>query len=160
MNLRIIYNINKMKVYMIYIMIYFIYVIIGYNSLNRYKQNKPLDLVCFNKSSFTFIGRRMCMLSLISHLFSAYFFYLPNINTFINAFLINMVSIIGYYCKWRIDEALTFYSHIFWVLPVILYAIYLKLDYSVINNGWIYLLIFLYGYSFIQKYVYLKRDIP
>ena len=106
----------------LYITFYFFYIIFGYNSIYRYINNKPLDIVSFNYRSCAFIGKRVSMLSLIALLYSVYFFNNPNINSYINSILIHTVAICGYYIKWKIAEPITFYMHIFWIYPVISYT--------------------------------------
>tara|TARA_B110001450_G_scaffold191587_3_gene179775 strand:+ start:1043 stop:1387 length:345 start_codon:yes stop_codon:yes gene_type:complete len=106
------------------------------------------------------------MLSLIALLRSAYFFHNPNIKALTSTLLINTVVVIGYYIKWKIDEPITFYMHVFWIFPVIKYAEsveiitinnYNTIDIKYLLDNNIYTLSFLCSYYFIQDYVYTKR---
>ena len=141
----------------IYIFFYFFYTIFGYNSLHRYINNIPIEFVTFVPSSRAFICKRMCMLSLLTLLQSAYFLNNQNINTFLNTMLMHNVVLTGYYLKWRIDENATFYMHVFWSYPVFIYTDYNKIiitefyDNVYIN---IITLSFLISYYFIQGYIY------
>jgi len=102
------------------------------------------------------------MLSLLALLYSAYFINNPNINLFMNTLLIHIVVIIGYYIKWKIDEPSTFYMHVFWIIPITIYAETTGtglLQIYTFTLTWenIYMFIFLCNYSFIQGYIYTKR---
>ena len=146
-----------------YIGLYFFYGFFGYNCVHRYINNKPLDLVNFNPLSYAFIYKRTCMLSLLSLLYSAYFLNNPSINTLFNTILINMVVVVGYYTKWKIDEPTTFYMHLFWCFPAIIYTDYNKIIYNelnnfnIINTNNISFMVFLCSYYWIQEYIYTKR---
>ena len=141
-----------------YIGFYFFYGIFGYNCVHKYINNKPIDIISFNPLSYSFICKRMCMLSLLVLLYSAYFINNPSINTLINIILINLVVNVGYYIKWKIDEPTTFYMHIFWGFPAIIYTDYSKIKYIDFSyNNIIYILLFLSYYGYIHKYIYTKR---
>lgn len=146
-----------------YVTFYFIYAIFGYNCAHKYTRNKSIDMANLIPKSQSFIGKRICMLSLIALLYSAYFLNNPSINTFLNLLLIHSVVIIGYYVKWKIDEPITFYMHVFWIFPVTIYTDYSKITYgreiyynlNLSDNG--YMIMFLCYYYLIQGYIYTKR---
>ena len=137
-----------------YIGAYFFYVIFGYNCIHKYINNQPIDIVCFKPMSYSFFGKRMCMLSLIALLYSAYFLYNPTINYLLNTIFINTVVVTGYFIKWKLDEPTTFAMHVFWTIPVIVYADYDTINvynwYENLNITNYNMLLFLCQYYFIQ----------
>jgi len=106
----------------IYIYFYYHYSYYGYNCLYRYLNNKPIDRAILNYHGYSFIGKRLCMLSHLVLIYSAYFLENPNINTYANIILLHNVVNIGYFVIWGIDELSTFLFHIFWAFPVTLYG--------------------------------------
>ena len=132
------------------------------NCIHNYINNKPLDIVSFTPKSYAFWGKRMCILSLLALLYSAYFLHYPTISNLINIYLIHSIVISAYYIKWKIDEPTTFYMHVFWALPVINSREAIKLNkpnilyYSFDNNN-LTMLYFLCNYYLIQNYIYTKR---
>ena len=62
----------------IYIYFYYHYSYYGYNCLNRYLNNKPIDRAILNYHGYSFIGKRLCMLSHLVLIYSAYFLENPN----------------------------------------------------------------------------------
>ena len=145
-----------------YIILYFFYAIFGYNCVHRYINNKQIDIVSFNPKSYAFICKRICMLSLITLLYSAYFLQYPSVYVLTNSILMHTVVITGYYIKWKVDEPSTFYMHIFWIFPVInskesieIITANNNIEYSFNNN--IYMISFLFSYYFVKDYIYTKR---
>jgi hypothetical protein len=146
----------------IYVGLYIFYGIFGYNCVHRYIHNYPIDIVSFNPISYRFICKRTCMLSLISLLHSSYFLNNTSIVTLFDTILINSVVVIGYYTKWKIDEPVTFYMHVFWCFPAIMCADYSKITYKELQNYTIiydnmYMIYFLCCYYYIQEYIYTKK---
>lgn len=145
----------------IYIYFYYHYSYYGYNCVNRYLNEKKIDRAIFNYKGYSFIGKRLLMLSHLVLLYSAYFLENPNINRYYNVILLHFIVNIGYYINWGIDEVSTILFHIFWTFPVTIYGYKLiefedfytfRIDYE--NLFIIFGLIF---YINIYKYIYTPR---
>ena len=80
----------------IYLFLYISYVILGPHYITRLLKNDKLEIV---KSPEDLISR-IFFLSYIADLFNAYFFYNPNILSWILALIINLSALLGYIIKW------------------------------------------------------------
>ena len=143
----------------LYIFLYFFYTYYGYNCLHRIVENKKVDYALLNYRAYAFIGKRVCMLSHIAFLYSAYFLENPNINRYLNVLFLHNVVNIGYFIKWGYSEFTTFILHIYWALPVSICGYFLVDDFYnfEFNNDNIYLISFLFFYLFIFDFIYTSR---
>lgn len=145
----------------IYIFLYFFYSYFGYNCLYRLIENKNIDYALLDYRSYAYIGKRLCMLSHIAFLYSAYFLENPSVNRYINVLLLHNVVNIGYYVKWGSSELTTFIFHIIWAIPVSYYGFdlfyYNGLYYCKLNYENYFMIIFLLYYSQIFNYIYTPR---
>ncbi len=143
----------------IYIFLYFFYSYFGYNCLNRLIENKKIDYALLDYRAYAFVGKRICMLSHIAFLYSAYFLENPSFNTYINIIFLHSIVNIGYFLKWGVSEITTFILHIYWALPVSFYGYFLVDDFYFykINIENFYLINFLFFYLFIFDYIYTPR---
>ena len=141
-----------------YIFLYFFYSYFGYNFVNRILINKRIDYALIHHRGYAFIGKRICMLSHIAFLYSAYFLENPNFNNYINLIFLHSVVNIGYYLKWGTNEITTFLFHIIWAMPVSIYGFILIKNYNFdyyYNN--IFMLNFLIFYLSIFNKIYTQR---
>ena len=139
---------------------YFFYSYFGYNSMHRISSNKAIDYAILNPVAFSFIGKRLTMLSHLTLLYSAFFIEYSNINRYLNVVFLHFIVNCGYYIKWGIDEYSTFYLHIFWAVPVFIYGLsnFTYQDfYTPLNDENFYLLYSLLFYCSIHKKIYTSR---
>lgn len=116
----------------LYLFIYLIYAIFGYDILTRIINDKPKKIINLNPNHKCFCCRRLLQLSLITILVSALTLNYNsnlNINLYSIALLLNLVVIIFYLIKWYpFDDNLTFYSHVLWALPIFLLPFFCKFN--------------------------------
>jgi len=152
------YNISKL-----YVFLYFFYSYFGYNILYRITIKKRIDYALLNNKSYAFIGKRLCMLSHVVFLYSAFYIEYPNNDRYINTLFLHFIVNSGYFITWRLNEKTTFFMHVFWSFPVILhkniYYINIHFDYNDYkfnyeNIGFLFFLLF---YLQIYKYIYTPR---
>lgn len=145
----------------IYIFFYFYYSYFGYNCINRYLNGKKIDRAILISCGNSFIGKRLCMLSHLVLLYSAYFLENPNINTYGNVILLHSVVNIGYYINWGLNELSTLLFHIFWAFPVTIYGsqlLYLEDFYKYkFNYENLFIICGLLFYVNIYNYIYTPR---
>ena len=121
----------------IYIFIYVTYILFGPHYIMKIANKDNINL----PNNIQELGRRMLFLSYISYLYNAYYFYNPNIETFLNAVVINLFAIIAYILKWyneRIRDPYYYTGiamHIIVLLPVLGSLFFYKL--SKPTKGWI-----------------------
>ena len=87
----------------LYLLVYLIYTIFGYDILTRLINNKPIKIINLDPNHKCFLFRRLLQLSLITILVSAItynFISNLNINLYSIALLLNLVVIIFYFIKW------------------------------------------------------------
>lgn len=141
----------------IYLFLYFSYVILGPHYINRFFRGDQLKIA----SNLIQIFRRMLFLSYIALLYSAYYFYNPNIETFINTLIINLISLIAFIIKWynTKNQHKYYYSgiwmHFSLIFPLLLslFFIQIKFNYK-FGNLSLFTLVFLIIYLFIEKNIY------
>lgn len=146
----------KILVY-IYIILYFLYIILGPHFIRRLLKNDQL-LISDDLSS---LYKRCIYLSYITLLYNAYYFYNPSLESFYNALLINTVSIIGYIIKWNYLKYLDPYyfsgiiSHVLFFIPILLSPFYLNIS-NTFNIGIQsqFTIILLLFYGFIINIIY------
>ena len=147
----------------IYILLYIFYCIFGYNFLYRISEKKNIDICKFKIKSYAFIGKRIVMLSHLDFLYAYYFFLKPTIQKYYNIILLQLVINIGYFIIWKFNEISTLLMHIFWGFFIIIHtSFYIKLqDFYIMqfNNQNYLLIIFLFFYLQIYKFIYTKRHI-
>ncbi len=145
----------------IYIYFYYHYSFCGYNCVNRYLNGKKIDYAILNYRGYSFIGKRLSMLSHLVLLYSAYFLENPNINRYYNVILLHFIVNIGYYINWGIDEVSTILFHIFWAFPVTIYGyklVEINNLYNIeIDNENLFIIFGLLFYANIYKYIYTPR---
>lgn len=106
----------------LYLIIYISYVILGPHFIARFIKQDKINVA----TNLQEIIRRMFFLSYLAYLYNAYYFYNPNIETFINALVINFLALIAFIIKWyklRNDDPYYYTGiimHIIVILPVIL----------------------------------------
>jgi len=143
-----------------YIFLYFFYSYFGYNVINRIINNKKIDYALLDKRATAFIGKRLCMLSHLFFLYSAYYLENPNNKRYLNIIILHIIVNSGYYINWGLNEISTSLMHMFWGLPVIFYNIEnIKIDYANynFNNENISFYAFLLIYSQFFSYIYTPR---
>lgn len=143
----------------IYIYFYYHYCYYGYNCVYRYLNGKKIDRAILDYRGYSFLGKRICMLSHLVLLYSAYFLENPNINRYVNVILLHSFVNIGYYINWGIYELSTFLFHIFWACPVIIYGsqiLYID-DYYKFNYENSFIIFGLLSYINIYHYIYTPR---
>lgn len=145
----------------IYIFMYFFYSYFGYNHIYRLNSNKQVDCACLNPAAYSFIGKRLLMLSHLTFLYSAFYLEYSNINRYLNVLFLNLIVNSGYYIKWGISEYSTFYMHIFWGMPVFIQGLliheYQEYNMIMLNNENYFLVYSLLIYCSIHKKIYTKR---
>lgn len=111
------------KLVYFYIILYVAYLIFGPHFITRFLRGKDLRIV----KNFDQFIKRVLFLSYISLLYNAYYFYNPNIETFINALIVNFISLLGFSIKWNerkrdlnSDYYPGIFMHVLVVIPVIL----------------------------------------
>lgn len=116
----------------LYLFIYLIYAIFGYDIITRIINNKPTKIINFKVNHKCFCCRRLLQLSLITILVSAItlnYYSNLDINIYLIALLLNLVVIIFYLIKWYpFEDNLTFYSHVFWAIPIFLLPFFCKFN--------------------------------
>lgn len=146
-----------------YIFIYVFYSYFGYNCVYRLNSNKSIDYALLNKNAYAFIGRRLCMLSHLTFLYSAYFLEYPSNDKYINTLGLHIIVNCGYYKLWGLKEMSTFIMHLLWSFPVIIYKnlYYDNIQINIYNYNYtnenLLLIIFLLIYSQNLKYIYIPR---
>ena len=91
----------------LFVILYVLYLILGPHWESRLLQGKPLNLF----ESYEQIKQRSMFISYITLLYTAWFFFRPSYATFINAFILSLISTISYNMKWGTEDF--FPSHIF-----------------------------------------------
>ena len=146
----------------IYLFLYISYVILGPHYITRLLKNDKLEIV---KSPEDLISR-IFFLSYIADLFNAYFFYNPNILSWILALIINLSALLGYIIKWYpIRNTDPYYytgvfAHILIILPVVGGYFYYnllkdKINLKKLTQPIILTSLFLIIYFFIQNNIYI-----
>ena len=141
----------------VYLFLYVSYVILGPHYINRFFRGDKLKIA----SNFNQIFRRMLFLSYIAFLYSAYYFYKPNLETFINTLIINLIASIAFIIKWyRARKQHPYYysgivMHLLLIIPLFisLFFIKIRLIYK-FGNLSLFTIIFLIIYVFIEKDIY------
>ena len=142
----------------IFIFLYIFYCFFGYNFLNRLIEKKKIDYWKFNPKAYSFIGKRLVMLSHLDFLYAAYFFYYPNNERYLNLVILQIVINSGYYIIWGISEWSTFLMHLFWGLVIVFYGInYIDNFYISLKFENYTLIILLLPYYYFTDYIYTKR---
>jgi hypothetical protein len=137
---------------------YFFYCYNGYNSVHRILQNKPIDYAILNYRGYSFIGKRLFMLSHLVFLYNAYFIEYPDQNTYFNVIILQITVNGGYYIKWGTQELSTFLLHVYHGILIIVQG-----SHRVIFNNFnlnyenYYVFMFLLFYSRIYHYIYTPR---
>lgn len=119
----------------IYLFFYVTYVILGPHYITRLLFNDDLLIVKTIPELFA----RMIYISYIADLFNAYFFYNPNIRTWISAIIINILGLIGYaiYFYYKRNYYRYYYTgiiaHLLLITPIIIGYFYYNLNISKIS---------------------------
>tara|TARA_Y100000591_G_scaffold323610_1_gene341689 strand:+ start:61 stop:537 length:477 start_codon:yes stop_codon:yes gene_type:complete len=119
----------------IYLFFYVTYVILGPHYITRLLFNDDLLIVKTIPELFA----RMIYISYIADLFNAYFFYNPNIRTWISAIIINILGLIGYaiYFYYKRNYYIYYYTgiiaHLLLIFPIIFGYFYYNLNISKIS---------------------------
>lgn len=142
----------------IFIFLYIFYCFFGYNFLNRLIKKKKIDYCKLNSQAYSFIGKRLIMLSNLDFLYASFFFYYPNIERYLNLIILQLVINIGYFMIWGLSEWSTFLMHIFWGSIIIFSGINYINEFYILFNFENYILIFfLLIYYLFKNYIYTKR---
>ena len=142
----------------IHIFLYFFYSYNGYNSINRMLQNKPIDYAILNYRGYSFIGKRLFMLSHLVFLYNAYFIEYSDQNTYFNVIILQIVVNGGYYIKWRTQELSTLLLHLYYSILIIIEGSYRVTFYNFyLNYENYYIFTFLLFYSKIYHHIYTPR---
>ena len=143
------YNLCK-----IYIIIYVIYIIFGYEFITKLLNNKQPINGLLNRN---ILIKRFLQLSLITLLINALFFNNGfDITLFVIALLLNIIVCVGYYIKfYPISDPITWLFHILWALPIVFAPFFCKLTGNLNGEILIIVLSLLILYKFIlEEYVY------
>ena len=140
------------------IFLYFSYCYYGYNSVHRFLQNKPIDYAILNYRGYSFIGKRLFMLSHLVFLYNGYFIEYLDQNTYFNVIILQIVVNGGYYIKWGTQELSTFLLHIYYGILIIIQGSY-KVTFNNFNFNYenYYIFMFLLFYSRIYHHIYTPR---
>ena len=141
----------------IYIILYITYIIFGPHYIMRIVKKDNINL----PNNIQELGKRMLFLSYLSYLYNAYYFYNPNIETFLNAVVVNLLAIAAYILKWyslrKTDPY--YYSgivmHIIVLMPVLISLFFYKLLKP--TNDWILsksTLLLIIIYAIIENKIY------
>ena len=142
----------------IFIFLYLFYSFFGYNFCYRLITNKKIDYIKFNPKSYSFIGKRLIMLSHLDFIYASYFFYYPNIHRYLNLIFLQFVINCGYFKIWGVSEWSTFLMHVFWGIVIIFYGKnYINAFYISLNYENYVLVFFLLPYYSFKDYIYTKR---
>ena len=140
-----------------YISIYFGYVIFGPHFISRFFKNDKLDI----SNNITDLIKRMFFLSYIALLYNAYYFYNPSLESFYNAIIINIISILGFVIKWYHlrDKDPYYYSgilmHILVIVPLLISIFYINLSHNPkFNIQSKFTILFLLSYGLIFNKIY------
>ena len=115
---------------LVYIILYFLYIILGPHFESRLINNDKLKIT----RNADDLRRRSMFLSYITLLYNAYYFYNPSLESFYNALIINVVSIVGFIIKWdHLKYSDPYYfsgiiTHILFFIPILLSPFYLNLS--------------------------------
>ena len=115
---------------LIYIILYFLYTILGPHFIRRLINNDKLLIT----NNFSKLYKRLFYFSYITLLYNAYYFYNPSLESFYNALVMNSISILGYIITWNNLKYLDPYyfsgiiSHILFFIPILLSPFYLNLS--------------------------------
>lgn len=90
-----------------FVLLYVLYLVLGPHWESRILQGKPLKIF----ETCEQIKQRSMFISYITLLYTAWFFFRPSYVTFINAFILSLISTISYNMRWGAEEF--FPSHIF-----------------------------------------------
>jgi hypothetical protein len=140
----------------IYVIIFFVYIILGYNFIAQLMDNKKIDFVNLNPNSHAFLLRRLIKLSFIAIILSILFFMNPTLSNYISVSIVNVSIIVCFYLKWGIKEPVNYFLHILTTLPVLFYPCFANLIIKPINCSPFITVTFLIFYSFIQDLIYKK----
>ena len=112
-----------------YLIIYTIYIILGYNFLTRIYKNKQIDFINNLPNSYSYFIKRFLQLSLITLLIYSICFYTKDINWYCISLLLSFVVIIFYYILFNpITDWLTYIFHIIWALPIFFLPFFCKFN--------------------------------
>ena len=143
----------------IYIYLYLIYTLCGYNVLTKLRIRKIPDYINFDVKSSAFVLRRLCKLSNNSLLLSAYFVELPTISLYISATLVHIVIFISYLVKWGYkDDPLCYISHVVSGVPIIIYPCFYPLINLPPDNTPLITISILCLYYFLQDLIYINKN--
>ncbi len=105
-----------------YLFLYIFYSYVGYNFIYRLTTNKKIDFAIIDYRGYSFIGKRLLMLSHLTFLYNIKFIEYPNPNRYLNIQILNFIVCSGYFIKWGIIEKSTFLFHVFWSLIIMFYS--------------------------------------
>ena len=138
----------------VYIIVYIVYILFGYEFISRLLNNKQPKNIFLNKD---ILIKRFLQLSLITLLVNALFFNSGfDITLFIIALLLNIIVCVGYYIKfYPISDLLTLLFHILWALPIIFVPFFCKFTGTFNGEILIIVIALLIMYKFVlEEYVY------
>ena len=140
---------------------YVTYILLGPHYISRLIRNDDLRLA----TSINELLLRIFYLTYVSLLFSSYFFYNPNLSSWLLAIIINLVSISAYIIKWfnirntDPDYYPGIISHIGLILPIIIGYFYYdlnikKIQFNKIIGPLLIMAVFLTIYFYVQNNLY------
>lgn len=108
----------------IYIFVYILYLIFGYEFITKIINGKNINVINGNIAP-----KRILQLSLITLLVNALFFNTGcDITLFIVALLLNIIVCVGYFIKfYPLKDPLTWVFHILWAIPIFFAPMFCKI---------------------------------
>jgi hypothetical protein len=140
----------------LYTVIFFLYLIFGYDFIPNMLNKQKLSIVNLKPSSQAFLFRRLIKLSFVAILLSIMFFNNPTINNYLSVSIIHVVIIVCFYLKWGLKDPSEYLLHILTALPVLFYPCFYNLIITPLNCSPFITIIVLIFYSLIQDLIYLK----
>ena len=130
-----------------YLIIYTIYLLLGYNFLTRIYKSKQIDFINNSPNSYSYFPKRFLQLSLITLIVCSICFWSKDINWYCVSLLLSLVVIIFYYILFNpIKDWTTYIFHIIWALPIFFLPLFCefngKFDYRYLIISVILLLLY------------------
>lgn len=140
----------------IYIILYISHIILGPYYYTFLVKKQPIK---YRSKNIVDALKHMVYVTYISLLFTIYFLYNPNPETFVCAFLVTLYSLITYIIIYKQDSEHFVESiilHTILLIPFIFYKFYYNIQLNRFKPRFLtyFTIIFLISYSFIYQYIY------
>ena len=139
----------------IYIFLYISHIILGPYYYTFLIKNQPIK---YKSKNIVDVLKYMIYITYISFLFTIYFLYNPNPETFICAFIVTLYALISKINNYKNSEYFieSIILHSILLIPFIFYKFYYNIQLNRFKPRFLtyFTIIFLIIYSFIYKYIY------